>query len=242
MSNLAHNTPSNLPFVPPPMPPEKRPQPMADYYQMVAQLPPDSTLILHDISWEDYEELLEKVGEASGLRISYCNGELQVMTLSTIHENYSRLLQMFIGLLSVNLRIRIISFGSATMKKGKKLAGAEPDCCFYIQSATLIGKKIQIDFNQDPPPDVVVEIDVHHKSTGKFEIYAALGVSEMWLYDEKRMRFYLLREGRYVEIVQSQALPILTSPILTGFLERSRHEDQYDILLAFEEWLHTLPQ
>lgn len=242
MSNLAHNTPTNVPFVPPPMPTEKRPQPMADYYQMVTQLPPDSTLILHDISWEDYEELLEKVGEASGLRISYYNGELQVMTLSTIHENYSRLLEKMLALLSVILRVRIISFGSATMKKGKKRAGAEPDCCFYIQSAALIGKKIQIDFNQDPPPDVVLEIDVHHKSTGKFAIYAALGVSEIWLYDEKQMHFYLLREGRYVEVGQSQALPMLTSQILTGFLERSLNEDQYDILLAFEEWLHALPK
>ena len=209
---------------------------------MLFRSPPDSTLILHDVSWAEYEYLLEKVGEASGLRISYHKEELQVMTLSTTHENYSRLLQMFIGLLAVNLRVRIISFGSATMKKDKKLSGAEPDCCFYVQSAALIGKNIQLDFSQDPPPDVVVEIDVHHKSTNKFDIYAALGVSEMWLYDEKQMRFYLLQEGRYIEIGQSQALPVLSGQILTDFLGRSRDEDQYDTLLAFEEWLKAAPK
>jgi Uma2 family endonuclease len=143
-----------------------------------------------------------------------------------------------VALLSVIRRVRIISFGSATMKKQAKLEGAEPDCCFYVQSAHLIGKRINLDFSRDPPPDVVVEIDVHHKSTDKFGIYAALGVPEMWLYDEQRMRFYLLCDGQYSEVERSLALPMLTSQILTEFLARSRDEDQYDVLLAFEEWLN----
>jgi Uma2 family endonuclease len=207
--------------------------------KMIEQLPADSQITLHNVRWEEYERLLEDVGEASGWRISYDKGEVEIMVLSPKHENYSSLLERMISLLSLRLRIKTLSFGSMTMKKGEE-KGSEPDCCFYIQSANLIGKKKEFDFSVDPPPDVVVEIDVHHKSDNKFSIYASLGVPEFWLYDEKKVFIYLLRKGKYVEVRKSKALPMLTSKVLTTFLNRSRDEDQYETLLAFEEWLISL--
>jgi Uma2 family endonuclease len=207
--------------------------------KMIEQMPAGSQITLQNVSWEEYETLLKDVGEASGWRISYNEGEMRIMVLSAKHESYSRLVQMMIGLLSLGLRIRILSFGAMTMKKDEE-KGAEADSCFYIQKAHLIGNKEKIDLQKDPPPDVVVEIDVHHKSDNKFAIYSALGVPEFWLYDETKMTFYALRKGEYVEIKKSRALPMLTSKVLTKFLNRSRDEGQYETLLAFEEWLNTL--
>jgi Uma2 family endonuclease len=126
------------------------------------------------------------------------------------------------------------------MKKKRKKKGNEPDACFYIQSADLIGSKIDIDFDSDPPPDVVVEIDVHHDSTSNFPIYAALGVPEIWHYDESSLTIYHPEDNQYVEAKASLALPMLTSRKLTEFLNQSRSEDQYAVLLAFERWLKSL--
>ncbi|MBO0719619.1 MAG: Uma2 family endonuclease, partial [Blastocatellia bacterium] len=42
---------------------------------------------------------------------------------------------------------------------------------------------MHLDFRVDPPPDIVVEIDIHHSSVAKLPIYAALGVPEIWRYD-----------------------------------------------------------
>ena len=242
MSNLASNPMSGVPLPPPPAPPKKRrPPARINYRKLIGQLPPGSTLILNEVGWVEYARLLQDIGEASGLRVSYHNGEIQIMTLSTEHENYALLIEKFMAAVTLMLRIKIISFGSATIKPGRA-PGAEPDCCFYVQSAHLIGHRIQLDFRQDPLPDVVVEIDIHHKSDHKLDIYSALGVPEFWLFDGGQMKFYLLREGRYAEVDRSQALPVLTSEVLTRFLRRSRQEDQAETLFAFQDWLNALPK
>ena len=57
-----------------------------NYTEAIEHLPADSTLVVSDVPWEEYEELLSDVGEAKGLRISYDSGRLQIMTLSTTHE------------------------------------------------------------------------------------------------------------------------------------------------------------
>ena len=56
-------------------------------------MPEDTVVIFHGVSWEEYEQLLAQAGEASGLRISFDDGTLQVMTLSSEHENYVRFIE-----------------------------------------------------------------------------------------------------------------------------------------------------
>ena len=61
---------------------------VASYAALVERLPEDSTLVLHGVPWEDYEGLLEAVGETKRFRISYDRGKLQIMTTSAEHENH----------------------------------------------------------------------------------------------------------------------------------------------------------
>jgi Uma2 family endonuclease len=205
--------------------------------ELIDRMPADSVLIQHGVSWDDYEELLEAVGEAGSLRICYDEGTLQVMSPSSKHENRAILIERLVDLLSIRQRIKVLFYGSTTIKKRREQKGAEPDACFYVQTADAVGTKEQIDFNTDPPPDVVVEIDIHHESISKFPIYAAFGIPELWRDDGETLTIYHLRDGQYVVSEASQALPIFTSAVLTQFLARSPKEDQYDIVLAFEEWL-----
>ncbi len=208
-----------------------------NYHEIVAKLPAGSELILHGQTFEDYEGILDEVGEASGLRISYDGELLKIMTLSTTHEKYVRFFEMLITTLSLKLRKKILHFGSVTMKSSPKQRGSEPDCCFYIQNAEVVARKFSIDFSRDVPPDVVVEVDIHHDSLDKFSIYSALQVPEFWLYNGKRLKIYKLENENYSEIEQSLGLPILTSKVLTDFLNRLENSDQFEILLEFEKWL-----
>jgi len=212
----------------------------AGYYDIVARLPANSVVTFHNVSWQDYEELLEQVGEASGLRISFDTGTLIVMTLSPEHENYARFIEGIIRLISVRLRINIRFFGGATMKKTKRRKGLEPDACFYVQSADALGNRVHLDFEVDPPPDIAVEIDVHHDSRFKSSIYAALGVPELWRYDGQTLTISVLREGQYVIVPHSQALPLLSSQLLTEYLTRLREEGELQSLLAFDQWLQSV--
>jgi Uma2 family endonuclease len=206
---------------------------------LIEQLPEDSTLILHGVRWEEYEELLEAVGEAKRLRLSYDHGRLQIMTTSAEHENYAMFFNKLMTVISLRLRMNIRFFGSATMKKSQAEKGNEPDACFYVQRAALIGHKVKLDFSQDPAPDIAVEVDVHHESLSKFPIYAALDVPEIWHYDGQEVTIYRLAQGGYVKTESSLALPLLTGRILTEFLTRYQQEGEFETLLAFEEWVQT---
>jgi Uma2 family endonuclease len=210
-----------------------------NYFDIVSRLPENADLIFQNVSWDDYEALLDQVGEASGLRISYDRGRLRVMTLSAEHENIERFVEALIHTIRLRFRIPIRSFGSMTMKRRKRSKGNEPDCCFYVQNAQAIGNKMHLDFNIDPPPDIAVEIDIHHDSIDKLEIYAGLGVPEVWRYDGYQMAIYHLLEDEYAIGDTSQALPMLSSAVLTDFLNRLKTEGEFQSLLAFDEWLKT---
>jgi Uma2 family endonuclease len=211
-----------------------------NWLELIERITPERPLILPNVTWDEYEELLEQVGEPAGLRISYDEGRLKVMSLSAEHEKYARFIEKMMTAMSLRLRLVILSFGSATMKKRRAEKGNEPDACFYVQTAPAIGNRIQLDFAIDPPPDIAVEVDVHHDSDDKFAIYAGLGVPEIWLFDRTKLTIYLLQHGQYVESDTSRALPMLSSRVLTDFLRRLPVEGEFQALLAFDEWLQSL--
>jgi Uma2 family endonuclease len=208
--------------------------------QFIEQHPVDGKLVLHDVSWDEYEALMDQLVDPAGLRIAYDDGTLQIMTTSAEHEKYARLFEALITVVRLRKRMTIHSFGSATMRKRKKAKGNEPDACFYVQSAPLIGNRVDIDFEIDPPPDIAVEIDLHRDSISKFSIYAALGVGEVWRYDGEVLKIDLLEGADYIPANQSRTLPILTSEILTHFLRRMR-EDDNQALIEFDEWIQQQP-
>lgn len=210
---------------------------LTDYSKIVSQLPAGSEMVLREQNWEDYEEILESVGEASGLRVSFDGKNVKILALSTKQEKYVGLIEMLITALSLKTRKKILHFGSATVKSSRRERDSEPDCCFYVQNAEKVAHLDTIDFTRDAPPDIVVEIDIYHASTEKIEIYAKLGVPECWLYDGEQMRIYQLKDGSYSSVEQSPALPILTGAVLSEFLNRLKKSDQFEILLDFEKSL-----
>jgi Uma2 family endonuclease len=209
----------------------------SSYYEIVSRLPPGAVTIFTDVSWDEYECLLEQVGEASHLRISFDNGALQVMTLSDQHERYASFLKGVITVIQLRLRISIASFGSMTMRKPQQRKGLEADACFYVQNEHRIGRRLRLDLRTDPPPDIAVEVDVHHNSMNKLGTYAALGVPELWRFDGKALTIYLLDENSYRESETSLALPFLTSRVLTDAVLRLNTDGETAALVAFDKWL-----
>jgi Uma2 family endonuclease len=211
-----------------------------NYLAVAQKLPEDSIAIFHNVTWDDYEELLAQVGEAAGMRISFNDGTLKIMTLSHAHEKYADFIKRLVSTLSLRLRINILFFGSATRKKQRVKKGVEPDGSFYVQSAAMIGNRINIDIAVDPPPDVVLEVDVHHDSSDSDAIYAAFDVPEIWRYDGREVAILHLQEGRYVAQETSLALPMLNSKVLTEYMLRMHEEGELKAILAFDEWLQSL--
>ena len=97
-----------------------------------------------------------------------------------------------------------------------------------------------VGFAVDPPPDLVVEIDLHHDSISKFPVYAGLGVLEIWRYDGREITIHHLESGRYVPADNSQALPMLSAETLSRFLSMLWDKGEQSSLTEFDRWLQSL--
>jgi Uma2 family endonuclease len=213
----------------------------AGYLEAIEHLPDGATLVLHRFGWEDYERLLDELRDRPTLRVSYDSGTLEIMSPLPEHEEYASFIEGAVRALSDELDVSVESRGRATWKRRRLAKGVEADACFYVATAERIIGKRQIDLEVDPPPDVVVEIDVTHESLRKFVIYAALSVPEIWRYDtaQCRVSFYQLAGEAYNEIPQSRFFPGLTPAALGAALEQSKTDGQTAALRTFRRQWRT---
>ena len=196
-------------------------------------------MIVPDVSWEDYQQLVAEANNQNGVRLTFAQGSLEIMSPLPIHEKYKEFLLRLMDRLSTLMGFDLESLGSTTFNQEWLDNGVEPDTCFYIKNAAKIIGKNRIDLAVDPPPDIAVEIDISHRSTTKLKIYEELRVPEIWLYDEQKLQILLLTETGYADSPTSQSFPFLTSEALTQFLERSKTEGQGAVLRVFREWVKT---
>jgi Uma2 family endonuclease len=206
----------------------------------VATLPQAEQLVVLDhVSWETYERLLAENDPGRGKRFAYDNGRLQIMVLSYRHEHPNRLLASIVEILADEWELNVSSSGSVTVKRSDLFKGFEPDSSFYIRNARAVRGKEELNFAIDPPPDLVIEIDITRDSLNKFPIFAAVGVPEVWRYHQSRVAIHLLREGAYVEAPVSEMLPPVTGDLLTTFLQAGLDEERPQWVRRLREWAHS---
>jgi Uma2 family endonuclease len=158
------------------------------------------------------------------------------MVLSTKHEEPNRTLSLLVDLVAGELDIDVRRLGSTTFTRADLSKGFEPDSCFYVQNLERVRGKEEIDLTVDPPPDLVIEIDITSPSLNKFPIYAAVGVPEVWRYDGSRVQIFRLEGGQYGEVEQSSALPALSGAVATQFLKESQELKSTVWIRRVQEW------
>jgi Uma2 family endonuclease len=196
-------------------------------------LPRGAALVVPQVAWDEYERLLENLAGRVHLRVSYDCGRLQIVSQLSEHGEYERLIEDLVAAACQLFRLKLEKRGSATWMKQSVSRGVEADASYYIENATRIIGKRKIDLECDPPPDIVVEIDVTNDSLDKFSICAALGIPEIWRYDGQAFRFYKLDRGSYTEARVSRFLPVVTGPMLADALELSKTRGQDAARSAF---------
>ncbi len=197
-------------------------------------------VLLEGISWHTYEQLLAEMGNSRTIRLCYDRGLLEIMTPLLDHENPKRILEKFVDALAEENNLEILSVGSTTLKRPDLTKGAEPDSSFYIQNEPLVKGKTQIDLTTDPPPDLVIEIDVSSSSVDREGIYAAMGVPEIWRCDRGVVKFLQLDGGKYVTGERSLAFPLLSVTEITQFLSQSQTLGETTLLRSFRAWVRQV--
>jgi Uma2 family endonuclease len=202
----------------------------------VATLEPigEKRSVLRGLSWEAYLQLMDELPQSRGSRLTYDNGILEITVPLEVHEFSGRLIERFITTLVELMELRIKTMGSTTMKYPKLRKGAEPDNAYYIQNQPLV-KGRDVDFSQDPPPDLVVEIDITHTDIEKNAFYSSLGVPEFWRFNGKIWRIYQLCDRVYIEVEASPTFPKVPKERLYAFLKDAK-EDEIEAVISLRSW------
>ncbi|NJL88929.1 MAG: Uma2 family endonuclease [Coleofasciculaceae cyanobacterium SM2_1_6] len=185
------------------------------------EVKPGNCLTLHDVSWQQFEQILTEMGDDRHAHIAYYQGNLEIQMPSPEHEKAKVLIGEFIKILLDELKMEWEPYGSTTFRREEMLAGIEPDDCFYIENARkMIGMRT-LDLSVDPPPDLAIEIDVTSKT--EISAYTALGVKELWRYADQKLQILQLQGKIYVEVKNSPTFPNLpVRELIMEFLEMSR--------------------
>lgn len=194
----------------------------------------EQRVVFRSLSWQAYLTILAALPQTRGARLTYDTGKLEITVPLEDHEFYRSLIEYFIRVLVELMELPIKTMGSTTMNYPQLEKGAEPDNAYYIQNQPLV-KGRTVNFAQDPPPDLVVEVDITHTDIAKNQFYASLGVPEFWRFDGQVWRIYILQSEGYVESEQSPTFPQVPKERLYAFLAEAK-EDEVGAMRSLRAW------
>jgi Uma2 family endonuclease len=196
--------------------------------------------VLYDIDWETYSHLLHYFPKRRRFRLTYDRGTLEIMTPFWDHEGPKYLLGRFFDVLTEELRIPCRAGGSVTLRRRRLQRGLEPDNCYWIASAPRVMGKRRLNLRTDPPPDLVIEVDVTHSSLDRMSIYADFKVPEVWRLSSAGLIFVGLKGEQYVQLAKSQSFPQIAPADLVPFLAEYGNKDDTTITAEFRSWVRQL--
>jgi Uma2 family endonuclease len=200
------------------------------------EVPPGQRVLLRNVSWDEFETILEELGEKRAARVAYNRGMLEIMTPLPEHERSKENISDFIKTLLEEFDIEFLPLGSTTFKNQLMSQGIEPDNCFYIQNEALLRGKDRIDLSIDPPPDLALEIDVTSRTN--VEIYQTLGVPELWRFENSKLQVNILENGIYTEVEFSPYFPnIPLSEVISQYLKKLKTESRNKTMREFRAWV-----
>ena len=152
-------------------------------------------------TWKEFEALEALLAESPGLRITYLDGSIEIMTLGEPHELIKKSLAILLEAYFTVMEIEYIPVGSATRRGEEKGTSFEPDASYY-----LYVKKEQ--------PDLAIEVILTSENLRKLEKYRRFQIPEVWLWEDNRLQVYYLGAEGYNLVERSQLLPKLDLDLL----------------------------
>lgn len=160
------------------------------------------------VPWKTYVLLRDAI-DAPQLKMTYCEGVLELMSPSEAHElnksHLARLLELYAFLTGV----RVGCYGSTTFKSEARARGVEPDECWRVERERTRGQL----------PHIVLEVIETAPLLDKLHVYDGLEVPEVWLLEKGKLSIHRRKaRGGYVKARRSAFLPGLDPKLLERFL------------------------
>lgn len=199
---------------------------------------PGQRVLLKNISWDEFEQIIDELGDSRASRLAYYKGVLEIMVPLAGHEDGKIIIGNLVEIILEELDIEFRNLGSTTFKRRDMATGVEPDACFYVRNEAVIRGKEKIDLNFDPPPDLAIEIDITSKSEIKKNSYQALGVGELWIYNGRSLTINILQNSQYIESNTSEIFPNLPLlDVIPQYVQQSKVQGRNTVIKAFRAWV-----
>lgn len=189
--------------------------------QLVQPPQPRQAKVVHNLTWEQLEEIDRSLEDFPGVRLAYLDGTLEIRPISPEHEDFkstiARLLETYLD----EANIRFYRWGGPSY--GNKELGArnEPDESYNLES-------------RKPFPDLVIEVVISSGGVNKLEGYRRMGVPEVWFWEGGVLQIHHLRTTGYEQIDRSELLPSLPLDLFCRYVT---YYDQYDAVREFRQSL-----
>jgi len=177
----------------------------------------EQIFIVNSVTWEDYENVLEMVSDRAGISLKYCQGHLEIMSPSNLHEIYKENIGILLECYFLEKQIRFYSLGSTTFRSQSASRGIEPDQSYCIQTRKAF-------------PDLAIEVIITSGGLDCLEIYRELEVPEVWFWEQDQLKIYVLENQAYFEVKQSRLFPDLPLELLATYIPT---DEPYDAVLEF---------
>jgi Uma2 family endonuclease len=205
-------------------------------------IPTEQRVVLPNVTWQQFEQLLQELGEARQTRLTYLRGKLEMMTPVEAHERCSRLIDSLILVLVDELAVPLTSLIPITLKQAELSCATEPDACYYLETRS---RQAELDLTCDLPPDLLVEVALTKSQLDKLPIYATLAIPEVWRYvttaGEDMLKgdltIYQLQGDGYVERSHSAAFPFLPAARILEFMQQSDSMSLAAALRLLRAWV-----
>lgn len=200
-------------------------------------LQPRQRFVVYDLAWKQYRQISDAL-TGTRVRLTYDRGVLELMTKSTLHGLLSQLYGDFLVILADEFDLPLRCTGDMTCDRADLERGTEPDQSYYLVNAPRILARVQIDFAIDPPPDLMIEVDLSRSSDVRLGIYAALSVPEVWQVGADSLAILQLNAaGEYGTSEQSRYFPGIALREAVTIANRRDQVDDLTLQREFRAWV-----
>ncbi|HMF20334.1 MAG TPA: Uma2 family endonuclease, partial [Gemmataceae bacterium] len=172
------------------------------------------------------------------LRLTFDQGTLEIMVTSREHEAYKTRLGDLIQILADVFDLNVEPGGNMTFQREDIEKGLEGDNCWWIEHEGQVRGKLTWDPAVDPPPDLILEIEISRTAVARMPIYAKLKVPQVWCFDGQSIRVYLLQpDGTYLQANESPTFPGIPLAEIVPFVFPRKDKGYLTILREFRAWV-----
>lgn len=165
----------------------------------------DQILTITGANWQDYQNFDSE--DYPGYRVSYWNGEITIVSPGRNHERIAEVINRLIIAYCEKFDILDFPFRQTRLKNEGR-SGKEPDLAYAF------------DTDKDLP-NLVVEVIFSSGNIDTFKAsYQSIGIGELWIWQDRQIKFYYLEQNNYLEIEFSKLFKNMSAKLLIEFINR----------------------